>query len=200
MSVDTVAMDNRNIKEIMMKKKKFWKLITGCILVAAVLIVCVIVLKNRESHPVWNEVRVNDTVIEAGQSWQEMRESLENMGLSSENDPYGFVPRKDDSLIGLNISKTISEKKDRVQSIYYNIDNNESDYVIELAGIRLDQGTIDDVLKTIGPEDIRNERETLTNYIWTEKDYALVLHTDKEDRILGFDLYYDRKGFKGRFD
>jgi hypothetical protein len=180
-----------------MQKKRRWKIIAGCVLAAAAIAVAVICWTNREGHPVRNEVRVDGTVIRAGQPWEEMQESLEKTGLTSEV-IRGFVPRRDGVMTGLNIHPTITEKTERVKVIYYTVDENETDCVIELAGIPLDQGTYEDVLKIAGPEDHKIERETITIYIWIDRDKGLWLRTDKAGKIVDFDLYHDRRGFKDR--
>ncbi len=183
-----------------MRKKRAKIIFAGCVLAAAVMIVCVIVLKNRESHPVWNEVRVNGTVIRAGQPWEEMRESLESMGLESETIGRGFVPLKEGIPIGLNIRETISEKNERVRVIFCNVEENATDFVIELAGIQADQGTYEEIRQIAGPETRKEEKEDTTIYTWTERHNQLVVCTDKEGRVLNFALHYDREGFEDEYD
>ncbi len=146
--------------------------------------------KNR--NPVWNEVRVNDTAIRVGQPWEEMKESLEAIGLESEAIPFGFVPRKDGISLGLDIGPTISRKKDLVSAIYVDVEKNGTDCVIELAGIRVDMGTYAEIRQAAGPETRKTEREEKTIYTWIKGDRKLILRTDKEGKILDFDLYFDR--------
>ncbi len=184
-----------------MQKKRTKTILIGCVLFGVILVLAaVLIWKNGKNSPVWNEVRVNGTVIRAGQPWEEMRESLESMGLESETIGRGFVPLKEGIPTGLNIRETISEKNERVRVIFCNVEENGTDCVIELAGIQADQGTYEEIRQIAGPETRKEEKEDTTIYTWTERHNQLVVCTDKEGRVLNFALHYDREGFEDEYD
>lgn len=182
-----------------MSKLAIRKIIVGgglaVMLVAAFTIYC----NERFSNPVWNSVNVDGASIWTGQSWGSFLESMDDAQLESSPISYGYVPRKDDALTGVNVAQSVFDRNPKVSSIYYDVEENVTDCVIKLAGVRTDTGTYDDVAQVAGPETIKTPGSIGTTYIWIEKDNALVLFTDEDGGIRGFDLYYDRKGFEGRF-
>lgn len=173
-----------------MKEKK--KTILILVLIIAIIIVIAMgwnYSKTEKNRAVWNDVIINQSGrIYVGQDWETLLQVMEDAGLDP-GESVNSVPTKDGKRTGCNIDRVSDDNS--VRSVYYEIEDNEAECEVYLAGIRIDRSTTySDIAAMAGEETEKKEYGDKIFYFWEKGDKELIVETDQNDALLTFDVTY----------
>ncbi|MBE6009765.1 MAG: hypothetical protein E7236_03815 [Lachnospiraceae bacterium] len=169
----------------MMKKKSIGVVLIAVVAAAVVIAADLIHANKKESNPVWNDIRLdkaNTNGYGLGDDWDGTCVWLVRQGLYPNGYAYYLNPQKDGINTGIIFSPSVDGEK--VDAIYYDIDDNEADYAVFLMDISLDQATYEALKDRIGEA---NEKREIENgnifYDWIEGDKILEIETDADGNV-----------------